>query len=459
MDTAAKALGALKSFLERQAVIFKLAWVVFLVFVLLIPLNMISSVLRERMGRRNQAVAEITSSWGGEQTIVGPVLVIPYRYKFKTWKEQTVDGKRERIEVEETAVANAFFLPAELTIAGSVTPSKLHRGIYEAVVYEGSLEISGQFPAPDLAALGIAEEDAQWENAAVTLAVSDLRGTGEMLTIKMDDQASTFTPGCRLKGYASGITAPLPGVREKAADLDFQLTLELKGSRGISFAPVGQQNRVTLTSPWPDPSFRGAFLPAERNVSDNGFDASWAASWYGRSYPQQSTDHPADRALSAQAISPSLFGVNFIVLVDTYRMVERATKYGLLFIALIFTAFLLFEVLSRLRIHTIQYTLVGAALCLFYLALLSLSEFIPFACAYWTGVLASASLIVLYSLKALGSGKRTTIIAAALLIIYAYLYVVLQLQDYSLLLGTALLFAALGTVMYTTRNVDWSRRE
>jgi len=151
--------------------------------------------------------------------------------------------------------------------------------------------------------------------------------------------------------------------------------------------------------------------------------------------------------------------VDFLALVDTYRMVERSTKYGALFIALIFAAFFLFEVLSALRIHTIQYTLVGAALCLFYLAVLSLSEFLHFVCAYWTGALASALLIVLYSLKILGSGTRTTIIAAALLLIYTYLYVVLQLQDYSLLLGTIVLFVALAIVMYATRNVDWSTRE
>jgi len=194
-------------------------------------------------------------------------------------------------------------------------------------------------------------------------------------------------------------------------------------------------------------------------VSEDGFEASWAVSWYGRGYPQQSADQAGNRAFCADAIGPSLFGVDFIVLVDTYRMVERAAKYGVLFIALIFTAFFLFEVLSQLRIHTIQYTLVGAALCLFYLAVLSLSEFIPFVYAYWTGALASTFLIVLYSLNVLKGGRRTTIIAAALSIIYTYLYVVLQLQDYSLLFGTVGLFVVLGIVMYSTRNLDRLTRE
>jgi len=459
MDATPKPPGLLKPFLERHALTFKMAWVMLLVLVLLIPLGMIRSLLRERMGRRNQAVAGITATWGSEQAVVGPVLVIPYRCKVKTWKEQVVNGKPERIEVEETAVANAFFLPAELNVEGAVTPSRLHRGIYEAVVYEGSLEISGQFPPADFAELGIGEDDVQWGSALVTLAVSDLRGTGEMLSIQVGEQTCVFTPGCRLNGYASGVSARLPGLHGDGTNLDFRMTLDLKGSRGIRFAPVGQQNRVKLTSPWSAPSFGGAFLPAERTVSEDGFEASWAVSWYGRGYPQQSADQAGNRAFCADAIGPSLFGVDFIVLVDTYRMVERAAKYGVLFIALIFTAFFLFEVLSQLRIHTIQYTLVGAALCLFYLAVLSLSEFIPFVYAYWTGALASTFLIVLYSLNVLKGGRRTTIIAAALSIIYTYLYVVLQLQDYSLLFGTVGLFVVLGIVMYSTRNLDRLTRE
>jgi inner membrane protein len=459
MDATLKPPGIPKPFLKRHAVTLKLAGVLVLVLLLLIPLGMIQSVLRERMSRCNEAVAEITSTWGSEQVVVGPVLIIPYQYKTRAWREQTVNGKQERTAVEETNVASAFFLPAELSVEGAVTPSKLHRGIYEAVVYEGSLKLSGRFAPPDFAELGVPEENVLWRNATVTLAVSDMRGTGDMLSIRVGSQTRDFTPGCRLGGYDSGVSARLPALGEDRTNLQFETALDLKGSQSIRFAPVGQQNRVKLTSTWPDPSFRGAFLPAERKVGPAGFDATWEMSWYGRSYPQQCTDQGHACALTAQAIDPSLFGVDFISLVDSYRMVERATKYGVLFIALIFTAFFLFEALAGLRIHTMQYTLVGAALCLFYLALLSLSEFIPFVRAYCAGAAASSLLIVLYSLKVLRGGRRTSVIAAALLAIYVYLYVVLQLQDYSLLVGTAGLFAALGIVMYTTRNLDWSARD
>ena len=458
MDTPPPAFWSPTRFFEQHAVTLKLAWVLFLVLILLIPLAMIRGVLQERKGRRDGAVAEINSSWGNPQTILGPVLVVPYRYSGKAWREQMVNGRMERTEIDEPRTANAYFLPEELAIEGNVIPQNLHRGIYEAVVYEGKVEISGRFAAPDFAGLGIAPDQVLWKNAEVTLGVSDLRGTGKTLSMEMDGRFYEFTPGCRLSGMASGITARAPDLRTDAAAWDFRLSLALKGSQSIRFAPVGKQNRIQLASPWPDPSFQGAFLPVERHVTPEGFSASWEISWYGRNYPQASTDQSNPPALASNVLQPSLFGVNFFAPVDAYRLVERGMKYGALFIALAFTAFFLFEILAAARIHSVQYTLVGAALCLFYLALLSLSEFILFAYAYWIGAAASTLLITLYCMTVLGTGKRTLRMGAALLAIYAYLYGVLQLQDYSLLLGTVGLFMVLGVVMYATRNLEKSAR-
>jgi inner membrane protein len=443
-------------FLENHAVTLKLAWVLFLVLILLIPLGMIRGTLQERMARRNKAVQEITSAWGGQQVVLGPVLVVPYEYKAKAWREQVVNGKPERLEVEETRVANTYLLPAELGIDGTVTPQKLHRGIYDAVVYEGKVEISGAFAPPNFDELGIDPVQVRWKDAVVTLGVSDLRGTGKTLNIELGGNSYEFTPGCRIPGCRFGITARTPDLRLEGPPAAFRMTLALKGSQGLRFAPVGKQNRVNLASPWADPSFQGAFLPSARTVGADGFTAAWEVSWYGRSYPQESTDRSEGHALTSDILNPSLFGVDFIALVDSYRMAERAMKYGALFIALIFTAFFLFEILSGLRIHTLQYTLAGAAQCLFYLALLSLSEFIRFAYAYWIGAWAATLLIGLYCLKMLGTGRRTLRMGAALLVIYAYLFGELQLQDYSLLLGTAGLFIVLGIVMYATRNLGKS---
>ena len=169
---------------KRHSTILKLLGVGALVLVLLIPLMMITGVLNERLQRRNEAVADITSSWGKEQNVIGPVLGIPYQYKFKTVKEiPAPDGKVERREVEETATANAYFLPETLNLSGTVQTQKLHRGIYEAVVYRAQTVLSGKFAPPDFGSLKIDLKDVQWKDAFVTIAINDLRGTREAIVL------------------------------------------------------------------------------------------------------------------------------------------------------------------------------------------------------------------------------------------------------------------------------------
>ncbi len=453
-------IPSLSAFLRRWATLFKMAGVTILILLLLIPLGMIRSVLRERLARRDEAVAEITSSWGREQSIIGPVLVVPYRYVIKSWKEQpAVGGKIERVEVGQTAVANAYFLPSTLAINGDIRPSRLRRGIYQAVVYTGKLALSGQFTKPDFASLRIEEPNVLWDEAVVTFVIPDLRGVKETLQLQWGTNRLALSPGSKLPGFSSGMFARVSGLREGQATNPWQLELTLNGSGGITFAPVGAQNGVRLSSPWPDPSFRGAFLPAERKVTRDGFEATWQVSHYGRDYAQQWTDLDASAGLNPTSAASSLFGANFLAGIDAYRNVERAIKYGVLFLVLVFAAFFLFEVLSSLRIHPFQYALVGAAFCLFYLGLLSLTEFISFGLSYLTASMVTTVLIWFYSVKMLKSGKRSFIIVGLLAAIYGFLYIALQLQDYSLLFGTAGLFTVLAIVIYLTRNIDWYARD
>jgi inner membrane protein len=318
--------------------------------------------------------------------------------------------------------------------------------------------LSGSFTAPSLDEWKVKPEDILWDEAVVLVAISDLRGTKEALVMKWGDSPIPLKPGARFCDFTSVVAGRVGS--SVAGATNFSMKLGLNGSRGIRFAPLGQQNEVRLSSTWPDPSFSGAFLPADRQITHNGFTATWQVSYYGRAYPQQwSTQDNAAPQVDTSAIHSSLFGVDLISVVDTYRYVERSTKYGVLFIALVFTAFFLFEVLAALRVHPFQYTLVGAALCLFYLALLSLSEIIPFGWAYITGAAASTLLIVFYSAKALRSLVRASAIGVELGAIYGFLYVILRLQDYSLVVGTAGLFLALAIVMYATRNIDWYARD
>lgn len=453
-------ITSLPDHLKGSTTVIKIAGVTILILLLLIPLQMVRSVLRERLGRRNEAVSSITASWGRDQKLIGPVLIVPYQRAVRSWKERpTVTGGVERVEVVDMVQATAYFLPTNLMVAGHLTPSKLHRGIYEAVVFTSQLDISGQFAQPDFAALRIDEKNVLWNQALVAFAIPDMRGVKETLQLNWGAGTHALLPGSKLRGFSSGVFARVGNVRELGAAVPFRLRLTLNGSGGMSVAPVGAQNSVRITSPWPDPSFAGAILPAERKVTRAGFDASWQVSYYSREYPQQWTDQEADAGLTPGSADSSLFGVWLLRGIDAYRNTERAIKYGVLFIVLIFAAFFLFEILASLKIHPFQYAVVGAALCLFYLALLSLSEFISFGLSYVISVGVTLLLICFHSIKMLKSGARTLIVAVLLAAIYAFLYVALQLQDYALLLGTAGLFAILALVIVLTRNIDWYARD
>lgn len=432
----------------------KLIVIAVLSLVLLIPILLVDSVISERKQRRNEAVSDITSTWGSPQSVVGPVLIVPYRYYYKAEKEETVGGKIVRREVVLSSVDNAYFLPSDLEIDGTISPKRLHRGIYEAVVYSGSLKISGRFPSPDWKTLKIDPKDALWNDAILTVAIPDLRGTRGALTVQLGGRPFVMLPGAKIPGYTSGAHVVVGDSAHQGGPIDFSLALDLNGSSTIQFAPLGIRNIVSLQSSWANPKFQGSFLPSERVLAKDGFKAKWDVSYYGRNYPQLATERGGGKPESG-AINGSLFGVEFLSSIDSYRNVERATKYAILFIAMVFIAFFLFEVLASLQIHTVQYVLVGLALSLFFLMLLSLSEFLPFWASYFTAAAAATAMIVLYSAKFLGSGRRTAILASELTAVYAYLYVVLQLQDFSLLMGSALLVGSLGALMYLTRDVNW----
>lgn len=442
--------------LKRYSTILKMAAIAILVLLLLIPLTLVSSVLAERLARRDEAVKEITSTWGNAQIVVGPVLIVPYKCIQKAWRDQVVNGRVERVEVSETARIRAFFLPATLKADGRLVPGRLRRGIYQAVVYDGTVSLSGSFARPAFEEWKVDPQEILWDEAELAVSLTDLRGAKESLEIRMGNDVIPLKPGARIGGFTSGVYAQVKGLGAQTETIPFEMKLTFQGSRSLRFAPVGVNNDVQLASSWPDPSFQGAFLPMERKVGTEGFNAHWRVSYYGRSYPQQWTE---GNPVTAAAVMESLFGVDLVSVVDSYRFVERSIKYGILVIALLFTAFFLFEVMAPLRVHPFQYTLVGMALCLFYLALLALSEVVSFTVAYWTGAAIATLMISLYSARALRGRRRASVVAAGLAAIYAFLFVILRLQDYSLLIGTAGLFLALGIAMYVTRNIDWYARD
>ena len=416
-----------------------------LVLILQIPIVLIRGIIAERVETRGQALGEVTALWGGPQSIVGPRLVVPFRTR--------PDVQSSAPDLEGGgSIAQASFLPTSLSVRGDLTSEALSRGLFTVPVYRARLTLRGTFEPLEFAMLGVADEDVLWERAVLAIEVTDPKSVGSQSTASWNGVVSDFLPGARTAaGERPGLHRPIPTLDGTAAE--FEITLELKGSESIWFVPFSRNTDVSLVSNWSSPSFAGAWLPAERQLNSDGFSAEWRVPFLGRDYPQQwiSNDYPVNQ------ISASRFGVELISPVDHYRMSERSTKYASLFLLLTFGTLWLFDALVGIPVHPIQYLLIGAAMCLFYLLELSLSEHIGFIGAYITAGMSVVGLVSTYTVAVLRSVGRGTIVASVLGLLYAYLLALLSLEHYALLVGSIGLFFALAAVMYLTRWIDWYR--
>lgn len=427
----------------------RLIWIGVLTAALCIPLGMVSWTAYDRSGHREEAVRGMSSSWGEDQRIVGPALVLPFERDETSEEVTLVDGVKKVFQKTRVIRSSMVLLPDDFKIIGDVKAESRYRGIYRAAVYSADLEFFGTFPTPDFVKLGDKPTRVLWDEAVVTVMVSDLRGTKGMLSLNFAGKEIPFLPGNALD-EGSGITASLRGIEGWKEAQPFRFRLNLAGSGSLQFAPVGKITTVDLKSPWPDPGFSGSFLPTEREIRPDGFHAKWDVSYYGRKYSQQFY------ASASGALRQGLFGVDLVVLVDGYRSVLRALKYSILFVGLVFMGFFIYEVLSAKSVHTVQYLLVGLALSLFFLMLLALAEFVSFPVAYGLSAVATVGLIFLYCKSVLGNFRSALCMGAGLTAIHVFLFTVLQLEDYSLLAGTVGLFIGLALVMYLTRRVNWS---
>ncbi len=428
----------------RDSTLFKLLAVGFLALLLLIPLGMVSSLISERQARRNQAAEEVAASWGSSQVLGGPVLIVPY----------LVHGKDDQGK-NVTWTSYAHFLPETLEIDGRIAPERRNRGIFEVAVYRADLSWKGTFLRPDFSNWRIAPQDILWEDAWLSVGIPDLRGIRSGVALTWGGRSFQFEPGAGGGGlWDSGLSVRMPELEtaEKGIVYAFAFDLGLNGSQRLEFLPLGKQTKVSVKSNWPSPSFAGAFLPDSRRVTGTGFDATWNVSWLGRGYPQQWRSDD----VKSENVFASAFGVELFLPVDSYQKTERSVKYGVLFLLLTFLTFFLYEVFNPFSLHPIQYLLVGSAICLFYLLLLSISEHLSFGLAYGAASAATVLLIGGYSAAILRGALRALLMSAVLGGLYGYLYVLLQLEDYALLLGSFGLFVILALVMYLTRKVDWS---
>lgn len=431
------------SFFQRYATSLKGIVIFFLMLVLLIPTFMIQGLISEREARQREAIFEVSSKWGQSQTLSGPVLMVPY-------EQITRNGEGKEIARE---VKFAYFLPDELAVNSHVNPEKRHRGIFDVVLYSSRVTFEGTFEQPVVEKLIPAGSVAMWEKALLVLGIPDLRGLKEQVKLDWDGQAAVFDSGIPYAGVAeSGIHVPVTVGANAAAPHRFRIEVALKGSGSLFFTPVGKVTDVKLASTWPDPSFTGAFLPDEKSVSSAGFEASWKVLNLNRNYPQQWTSDQQIR------FDESAFGVDFLLPVDNYQKSMRSVKYAILFIALTFLTVFFIEMRQRSnRVHPFQYALIGLALVIFYTLLVSMSEHISFNPAYAAAAAMTIGLTGLYTRSLFASNRTALLVCATLTVLYGFLFVVLQQQDYALLIGSLGLFAILAAVMYTSRKINWEQ--
>jgi inner membrane protein len=414
----------------------KLALIAFLSLLLMIPSFMIMDLIREREQRSNETIHEVTALWGNEQTLTAPVLTL-----------QVITHPKDGESNSGNPAKFVHFLPENLKIQGTAEPEVRHRGIYRVVTYRSKLHVSGNFIPPDLEALKISRDDIPGSDAWIEIGIPDMRGINQNIQVHWGDSVSPVIPGTISRDIASsGVHAPVKIDFE--SPVTFSFDIDLNGSSGLNFIPLGKETNVDLVSAWTSPKFKGAFIPDNQKVDEKGFTAHWNILQLNRNYPQQWIN-------DQYKVDESSFGVDLITQVDTYQKSMRSAKYAILFIVLTFLVFFFAEIMTSVRIHIFNYLLVGIALCIFYSFLTALAEYIPFTIAYLISSIVIIGMIGVFAHSLYGRKQVTLTVTMTLAALYIYLFVILQLANYSLIFGNIGLVLILGLVMYYSRKIDW----
>jgi inner membrane protein len=444
---------------------------------LAIPIFMVWFLVYDRQSRSEEARTSITRGWGGPQVMSGPVLVIPYKQTIT----ETTETNGKPVVRTRTVDKELTLDPEAVDLASTIKAEPRKRSIYEAVVYDASAKGSARFAfPPDLARYGVDPASLELNRAELRFGLTDPRGLGANPSVKLAGQPVRLQPGSG-GGQGSGFFAfvDVSGLRAKSLVIEYDY--ELRGNSSIALEPRGGDIHWKVAGDWQHPSFGGGFLPGDRDIGANGFSANYRIGnlSLGRTLVSTAdkgatslgdtndvTTQAAIDAVAAAADAPpaalagvssgQLASIGLIQPVDLYSQVDRATKYGFLFITFTFMALLMFDVIGGVRVTAVEYLLMGAAIVLFFVLLLAFAEVIGFAWAYVVASAAIAGLNTAYSAAVLGSWKRGYVIGGLLVGLYAVLYILLGLEDFSLLIGSVLLFLALAGVMYATRRIDWS---
>lgn len=432
----------------KESVTVKLAFIGLLVILLLIPSSLVQNLIQERAQRQDETEKQVSNQYSGEQLVQGPVLVVPYK---KQVKETDHAGK----EVTKEVTSNLFLLPNELDYNAGVTPDILHRGIFEVVVYNGTVKVSGNFTKADLGSLSLTADQLMPEKAKLLFSISDLKGLKTNPQLKIAGQTTTAEPAFGDSVFTNGlqVAVNLSGMIDKS--IPFEFNLDLKGSEELSFLHLGKTTDVTVKGNWGSPSFDGRYLPDTRNVNTNAntFNAKWRMLYYNRPFPQQWVDDL--NVLKTKKAHDAIFGVKLRLPVDQYQKTTRSSKYAILIIMLTFISLFLTEMISKHRIHVFNYVLIGAAMIVYYTLLLSFSEQVGFTFAYLIASAATVILVAAFLKSLIKNAKTTGLFALILTLFYAFIYVIIQLEDLALLVGSVALFLVVATLMSFSRKINW----
>jgi inner membrane protein len=430
----------------RTSITVRLITIGVLILLLLIPVEMVQELIHEREYRSQEAIDEVSEKWGNPQTLSGPILSIPYYNYYRIYDKEN-SGKYHT----ERQKLYMHFLPEALIIDGKLAPKVRHRSIYDVIVYNANVKIEGSFLPPDFSSFGIEDKDILWNKATLSLGISDLRSIQENISLQWNSEESMFDAGLPTHDLIRQGISTHVNIDSSANKYDFALQLDVNGSSKMYFVPVGKTTQVKMQSIWPDPSFDGKFLPDTSTVSADGFVANWKVLHLNRDYSQIIKG-------SESNIGGSAFGVVLMMPVDDYQKTNRAAKYAVLFIGLTFLVFFFSQTMNEIKIHPVQYILVGLALVLFYTLLISISEHLGFDWAYLISAASIIGLVSFYTRWIFKSSRMVVILSLIMVILYGFIFSIIQMHDYALLLGSIGLFMVLAIVMYVSRKIDWYQK-
>ncbi|MES2330873.1 MAG: cell envelope integrity protein CreD [Bacteroidota bacterium] len=408
-----------------------------LILLMLIPTIFISNMITERQQRQQQVVNEVSSRWASAQTITGPYIYIPY-----THTEKDNAGK------EITNTQTLILLPDNLDVSGTITPEQRLRSIYKVLLYKSQLNSKGNFMLQlpkdiDPSSLLLSE-------AKVCVGISDFKGIEQKIDIQINGVSYTLSPGLPTGDIDSiGLSASISLTKEELSKpVVFDMLLKLKGSEQLHFVPLSGNSQFAIQSTWPSPSFDGNTIPSDREVSEKGFSAKWVFNKANLPFGTLIREGKINKAGHD-------FGISMVQPADQYAKTTRSVKYAILIIGLTFSLFFIIELLQKKPVHPVQYVLIGISLVIFYTLLLSISEFVLFDRAYLIAALATISLITLYAKSHFKSWKTAGIFASLLSSLYAFIFILIRLEDTALLVGSIGLFIVLSLVMYASRKINW----